>query len=298
MAIGMGDLATTLLLVCLSALAWRRCRDVGGKTWALRVVPFGLLAVQCFGNGLAQSVVILGSTFAAYAIAAYKGGWRLKSPGNRLLRATWWLVHVCVYYMMTLVVCALSAGVVRTAVRWSPLAIEADWPWKGGEITGELPFAVEYRRARTFCAEYGKRLRFKSGKRVGLLVDTCGYGPFRVYRMKDGLYCLEDGYESAVADNRRFLRVNVERETVEMKQGNGWFPIPEKGYVRGWCMSDGDLKGFSFLMYSGGDLSENGWLVRVDGTPIGQSCDGMKLMGEIDTRGQFHRREKRLQENR
>ena len=55
---------------------------------------------------------------------------------------------------------------------------------------------------------------------------------------------------------------------------------------------------FSFDMYSGGDLSEKGWLARVDGTPVGRSCDGMKLMGVIDTRGQFHRREKRLQENR
>ena len=61
---------------------------------------------------------------------------------------------------------------------------------------------------------------------------------------------------------------------------------------------DGGLNGFSFDMYSGGDLSEKGWLARVDGTPVGRSCDGMKLMGVIDTRGQFHRREKRLQENR
>ena len=189
---------------------------------------------------------------------------------------------------MTLVVCGISAGVVRTAVRWSPLAIEADRPWIGGEITDELPFAIEYRRARTFCAEYSKRLRFKSGKRIGLLMDTCGYGPFRVYRMKDGLYCLEAGYESAVADNRRFLRVNVERETVEMRWDNGWFPIPEKGYVRGWGGVVGSLKDFSFQMYSGDDLAEEGWMVFVDGTPVGQSCDDTRLIGEINTRGQFH----------
>ena len=74
MAIGMGDLVSALLLVCIGALAWRRRRNVGGKTWALRVVPFGLLVVHCFGTGLLLSIGTLGVTLAAYAVVAYRGG--------------------------------------------------------------------------------------------------------------------------------------------------------------------------------------------------------------------------------
>jgi len=116
----------------------------------------------------------------------------------------------------------------------------------------------------------------------------CGYGPFRVYRMKDGLYCLEDGYERiGTDDRRRFLRVNVEKDTVELKVDIGWYPIPEKGCVRGWGGSPGDLKHFSFDMYPGGDLNAKGWSVSVTGTSVGNSLDGMTLIGEIDTCGSF-----------
>jgi hypothetical protein len=154
-----------------------------------------------------------------------------------------------------------------------------------GRITDELPFAVEYKRAKTLCAEYDKRLLFKSGKRIGLLIDTCGYGPFRVYLLRDGNYCLVDGY--GLANNPRYMRVNAKAETVELKYENGWFAMPEKGYVRGWGGVSNDLAGFSFNMYSGESLNEEGWHVNVKGTPVGDSLDGMRLVGEIDTSGKF-----------
>ena len=287
MTIGLGDLAAMLVLAGFSVLAWRRHRSVGGKTWAFRVVPLGLAAFHCFGNGRAMALSVLCLTLVAYAVIAYRGGWRLASPEGRWLRSVWWLTHVLVYYVMALAVCWGTAGIVRTAVHFSPLAIEADWPWVGGKMTDELPFAVEYKRAKTLCAEHDKRLRFRSGKRIGLLIDTCGYGPFRVYRMKDGLYCLEDGY--GLANDSRFFRVNVAKETVEMKQWMGWFPIPEKGYVRGWCGGGSDLDKFSFSMYPGGSLNGEEWSVTVKGTPVGDSLDNMVLIGEIGTDGRFHR---------
>lgn len=291
MTIGMGDVASGLLLAAIGALAWCRCRNVGGKRWAFRVVPFGLFVCFFFAHGRTMGLATLGLTLVAYAVVACRGGWRLAEPRNRVLRHVWWLTHVVVYYVMAVVACGLLAGVVGTAVRWSPLATDADWPWRGGEISDELPFAVEYKRAKTFCAEHDKRLVFKSGKRIGLLIDTCGCGPFRVYTMKDGLYCLEDGYGwrgPGLDDHRRFLRVNVEKETVELKSDAGWFSIPEKGFVRGWGGCPGDLKNFMFDMYPGGDLNgEKGWTVTVAGTPVGKSMDGMELIGEIDTRGRF-----------
>lgn len=190
-----------------------------------------------------------------------------------------------VYFFMVLVLCGLLVGIVQTGIRFSPFATEGDWPWTKGRVTEALPFAVEYRRAKTFCAEYDKRVVFRSGKRVGLLMDTCGYGPFRVYRLKDGTYCLEDGF--GLANDVRHQRVDVKRETVELKQGGAWYAIPGGGFIRGYGGVPGSLS-LTFSMYSGGDLNnEEGWDVDVTGTPVGDSLDGMELIGEIETSGRF-----------
>ena len=281
MAIGMGDGAAMLLLTGFGALAWRR-RNVGGKTWAFRVIPFGIMLMTLVRDVLEIRWLLPLLIFIAYAFAAYRGGWRLKNPRNRILRSAWWMTHIIVYFIVIFIFCRISASILCTVIRFSPIATESDWPWTKGKITDDLPFAVEYKRAKTLCAEHDKRLLFKSGKRVGLLIDTCGYGPFRVYRLKDGNYCLVDGYGRI--DNPRHLRVNAKQETVELKSGEKWYPIPEKGYVRGWGGSDDS---FSFHMYSGGDLNGEGWLVPVRGAPVGNSLDGMKLIGEINTRGKF-----------
>lgn len=283
MSIGAGDIAAMLLLAGFGALAWRR-KKAGGKTWAFRVIPFGIMLMVLAGKLSEIWWLFPVLTFVAYAFAAYRGGWRLKNPRNRILRSLWWGTHVVVYFVVLFAFCFVTASVFCTVIRFSPIAIEGDWPWTKGRITEDLPFAVEYKRAKTFCAEYDKRLLFKSGKRIGLLIDTCGYGPFRVYRLKDGNYCLEDGY--GMVNNQRHLRVNVEKETVELEFGGGWYAIPDNGYVRGWGGSD-DY--FSFDMYPGSDLNAKGWHVPVKGTPVGNSLDDMELIGEINTRGEFVR---------
>ena len=283
MAIGMSDIAAMLLLAGIGALAWL-WRNVGGKTWAFRIIPFGIVLMALVRDLLEIRWLLPLLIFIAYAIAAYRGGWRLRNPRNRILRGAWWMTHIVVYFIVIFMFCSISASILCAVIRFSPLATEGDWPWTKGRITADLPFAVEYKRAKTFCAEYDKRLLFKSGKRIGLLIDTCGYGPFRVYRLKDGTYCLVDGY--GLINNQRHLRVNVEKETVELEFGGRWYAIPEKGYVRGWGGSD-DY--FSFDMYSGGDLNGEGWCVSVRGTPVDSSLEGMELIGEINTRGKFKR---------
>ena len=291
MTIGMSDIAATLVLAGISALAWRRRQNVGGKTWAFRVIPPGLILLLL--TPLRPNACWLAALLAAYAIAAHLGGWRFTTPGNRVLRAIWWATHVVVYFATGLIICAALSGGVKAVVMFSPIATEGDWPWTRGNIADELPFAVEYRRAKTFCAEYDKRILFKSGKRVGLPIDPCGFGPFRVYKLKTGEYCLVDGFDmklpKSFGDQSRHMRVNVENETVELKSGNGWFKIPEKGYVCGWGGEPGNLNGFSFDMYSGRDLDGEVWHVDVKGAPVGASLDGMMLLGEIDTRGRFNK---------
>ncbi len=289
MSLGMGNIAEILTLMAVSALAWLRRRNIGGKTWAFRIIPLGQILFICDSElTFLLNILIL---LAVYTTVAYLAGWRLSHPTNHVLRGMWWSVHILVYFIFAFIVCAVLGGVVCTVVRFSPIATESDWPWTKGKITDQLPFAAEYKRAKTLCAEYDKRLMFKSGKRIGLPIDTCGFGPFQVYRLKSGEYCLVDGFDrklpESFGDQSRWLRVNVEKETVELKYGIGWFRIPEKGYVRGWGGSEDSLDFFSFSMYTGGNLNETGWNVRVSGTPVGDSLEGRKLIGTIDTRGRF-----------
>ncbi|MBR1921250.1 MAG: hypothetical protein IJ829_04510 [Kiritimatiellae bacterium] len=289
MTIGMSDVVVCLTLIAISALAWRRKRNADGKTWAFRIVPLGLIILR---NSHGSATFFLWGTLgllAAYAVTAYKGGWRPSRHKNRILYGVSWAAHILVYFTTTFFFGVLVAGIVGAAVKFSPIATEGDWPWTKGKITDQLPFAVEYRRLKTLCPEYDKRLLFKSGKRVGLLSDPCGFGPFLVYRLKSGEYCLVDGFDQKLpesfGDVSRWLRVNVTNETVELRLGTNWFRIPEEGYVCGWAGGE-DL--LVFTMYAGGDLGKEEWdVVAASSTPVGNSLDGKQLIGTIDTSGRF-----------
>ena len=286
MVLSLSGIATFLALIAISAIAWFRRRNVGGKTWAFRIIPPGIvllcLAVLAGCNfSLRLFLCYVLALFAVYALSAYWGGWRLSRPRNRVLRGAWWLTHVIVYFALISFFCAVLTGAVGFFVAthtWTHT-------WTIGRVAETLPFNVQYKRAKTMCAEYDKRLLFKSGKCIGLPLDTCGFGPFQVYQLKSGDYCLVDGFDRKLPS--RWLRVNIEKETVELKYGIGWFKIPEGGYVRGWGGVPDDLSHFRFDMYPGGNLNSQGWHVKVPGTPVGDSLDEKKLIGTIYTSGRF-----------
>ena len=92
---------------------------------------------------------------------------------------------------------------------------------------GEAAFSVEYINAHPFLAEYDKTIVFKSGKRIGVCVDTGGAGPFAVYRIGADEYYLVDGFKHNFLRND--YRVNTAKETVEMMVGDYmfWVRIPD-----------------------------------------------------------------------
>ena len=49
MSIGAGDIAAMLLLAGFGTLAWRR-KKAGGKTWAFRIIPFGIMLMVLVGK--------------------------------------------------------------------------------------------------------------------------------------------------------------------------------------------------------------------------------------------------------
>ncbi|MGN0853091.1 MAG: hypothetical protein ACI4Q3_06905 [Kiritimatiellia bacterium] len=295
MQIGLGDLALVLFLAGVSSLAWRRRRNVGGKTWAFRIAPLAGVAcavAACVAPGLgwAWHLALCAAGLVVCGVAAFRGGWRVSRPRNAVGRWTHWAVSIAGYFVFAALVTIPPALVLCFAVRLS-CALEGDWPWTRGRIAGDLPFAVEYRRAKTLCAEHDKRLLFKSGKRVGLLGNPGGFGPFRVYRLKDGCHALVDGFghESVPGFEPRVFRVNAARETVELKFGGGWFEMPGAGLAAGYGGDDMNGRTCSFFMYDNTCSPRREWNVEVVGTPVADSLDGMELIGEIDTAGRFTR---------
>lgn len=144
---------------------------------------------------------------------------------------------------------------------------------------GKMAFSVEYINAHPFLAEYDKTIVFKSGKRIGVCMDTGGAGPFAVYRLPTGEYYLVDGLKHNFIRND--YRVNVTNETVEMMTGDAfWIRIP-----------DGTLA----VVGSGGDSisvrTADEECKNVEGqlAPAGDSLSRRKYLGLTHPRGEFEK---------
>lgn len=144
---------------------------------------------------------------------------------------------------------------------------------------GKTAFSVEYINAHPFLAEYDKTIVFKSGKRIGVYMDTGGAGPFAVYRLPTGEYYLVDGLKHNFIRNN--YRVNVTNETVEMMTADTfWIRIP-----------DGTLAvvgggGNSIEVNTADEKYKNveGQLISV-----GDSLSRRKYLGLIHPRGEFEK---------
>ena len=157
---------------------------------------------------------------AAFFIALRKRMWN-RAVGQFLLG----IVAVPAFvagFLVSVFASAMVAGAVACAA-------DAVFPDRASvkEDSCSLGFEVEFKRAHPFLAEYHRAIRFKSGKRIGIGMDTGGAGPFAVYWLKSGEYYLVDGLDFDA--NREHYRVNVSNETVEVKVRNGtkWAAIPD-----------------------------------------------------------------------
>ena len=140
--------------------------------------------------------------------------------------------------------------------------------------TGALEFAVEYKPAHPFLAEYDKCIVFPSGKRIVVWPDTGGAGAFAVYRLPTGEYYLVDGLEHDFI--RSDYRVNTTNETVEMMCDETWVKIPDKT-----LKVDGSSSDSIFVKTEDGDKWVNG------GTPVGDSLKGRVYVGLLYPKGDF-----------
>jgi len=147
-------------------------------------------------------------------------------------------------------------------------------PWVGTKICDALPFSVEYRRSHAFLAEYDKRIRFRSGKRVGIVSDTGGAGDFAAYALQDGKVYLVDGLDHVWF--RSEYRVDAASESVEKKCGEMWVRIPDESLgVVSWSDSSITAKTAS------GERSAD------KGVPVGGTMKGKRYLGRVMHRGEF-----------
>lgn len=149
--------------------------------------------------------------------------------------------------------------------------------WAVSEMTERIPFSVEYKPAHPFLAEYDKRIAFKSGKRIGVWMDTGGGGPFAVYALGEGEYYLADGVDCDFMRND--YRVNVSNETVEINVDGVWLKIPD-GTVTVNGRSSGSL---SVKFESGEEKS----VMITNGVPLGKTLESRRFLGFIRPNGKF-----------
>jgi len=148
--------------------------------------------------------------------------------------------------------------------------------------TATLEFAVEYRPAHPFLAEYDKCVVFPSGKRIGVCMDTGGAGAFAVYRLPTGEYYLVDGLEHDFIRND--YRVNTTNETVEMMCDETWVKIPDDSLG----VTSGGVSTYNSEKHVGITVkTEDGEKSVDDGTPLGDSLKGRVYVGLLYPRGKF-----------
>lgn len=144
---------------------------------------------------------------------------------------------------------------------------------------GKTAFSVEYSNAHPFLAEYDKTIVFKSGKRIGVWMDTGGAGPFAVYRLPTGEYYLVDGLKHNFIRND--YRVNVTNETVEMMTGDTfWIRIPDSTLA---VVGGG---GNSIVVNTADGKYKN---VESKFMLVGDSLSRRKYLGLIHPRGEFEK---------
>lgn len=150
--------------------------------------------------------------------------------------------------------------------------------WRSSPITEQIPFAVEYRNAHPFLAEYDKRIVFKSGKKIGVRTDTGGGGPFAVYALDDGRFYLADGLDCDFM--RHDYRVSVDTEKVEINLYGVWAEIPDG--TKEVCGMGSD---YSLSVKTGTDEDRYVQIEHVE--PIGKTLDGRRFLGYIRPSGKF-----------
>lgn len=121
----------------------------------------------------------------------------------------------------------------------------------------------------TFCAEYDRRVLFKSGKKIGIGMDTCGLSNFKVNRLGNGWLYLK--YKASWGNSYIVDDVN---EKVYMKMPNGISELKTEGMIDGM-----DIYEDKVIYYTYGKDGKNSY--ESDIKAIKDLFDNMVFLGEF-----------------
>ena len=207
--------------VLVGGMSWWCCRHElrrGVWIWAFRTVP--ILLCLC---GLAKTPWPWYAQACGFAaIVAVSVVWG-RTPVRGL---AWWKVVgrvlgaslACLVVSIFMIVACMATDIAQWCA-WPDLYCEG-LEWRAREIDEKLPFTVEHRAVHPFLAEYRRRIRFRSGRRVEIPLDTGGASPFAVYRLSDGTYYLVDRLYAS--DGHGEYLVDAEGERLWETQPNLW----------------------------------------------------------------------------
>ena len=101
---------------------------------------------------------------------------------------------------------SFAAGVLISAAVAAAVFAVSLWAlftmWESVEIPAEPKFELQLKRKPALCPEFDRRVKFESGKTVGISLDTCGRGNFSVYALRNGAVYFESEYEKYIIDPR------------------------------------------------------------------------------------------------
>lgn len=232
-----------LLVACvagsLGGVCWllSRRRKLNFIWWALRIAPLYFAIVSLIPS-LNFWIVFWGG-LVVVLVVAWLRGWRPRIVTSKALNVALSAILLPMAYTTVFIVlagiCAMAE--VGFSVALPKVGIESR-QWVAAGMTDQMPFAIEYKAAHPFLAEYNKRIAFKSGKRVSIEMDTGGAGRCAVYALGNGRYYLADGFESE--QFKYDYIVDVQKETV--RQGNAVDGLASSRRLIGIVAPNGDFE--------------------------------------------------------
>lgn len=198
-----------------------------------------------------------GLSFLAFAMVAVLSVSGLVAFVRSLWRGRWGRAAVQLLLGGVAVVLAAVGGAGAFLLSWEvAVRTPGGVPWRSTAPDAPMPFAVEYRRAHPFLAEYDKRIAFASGRRFGLYPDCGGEGDCAVYVLDSGRYAIAEGLRPAW--DFRVYRIDPEAETVDFLRDGVWFTLPPDTLrIDGWGRS-GERRHVIFAIPDGTFAATNG----------------------------------------
>ena len=146
--------------------------------------------------------------------------------------------------------------------------------WHSTPSDVPFPFAVEWRLADEFCADWHKRIVFPSGHRTGLPSGEASNSPLAVYALDSGRYAI--AFKDTFTPYFYVFRIDSAKETVDWLSDGLWYPLPPDAVDFISWGADGPL-----VKTRKGTL----WVNR--GVPAGDEYFHRRFLGFVSTSGSF-----------